>query len=66
MKIPGPTLLIEIESGQTAKDAFRRRLVTVGTALDIPEQRGVIYRGNEDFRVNAVRFTSARTYLMQK
>ena len=64
---PENTLLIEIKSGQTAKDVFCRHLVTVGTALGIPpEQRSVVYRGNEDFRINMAGFTSAHTYLTQE
>lgn len=61
---PEATLLIEIKSGQTAKDVFCRHLVAVGTDLGVPpERRSVVYRGDEDFRTNAAGFISAHTYL---
>lgn len=56
--------LIEIKSGQTARDDFCKNLTPVGDGLGIPpEQRSVVYRGDVDFRGRHASFISARTYL---
>ena len=59
--------LIEIKSGQTAKDVFCKHLVTVGEMLDIPrERRCVVYRGADSFANQVASFVSARRYLTER
>jgi len=60
----GNPQLIEIKSGQTARDDFCKHLVTVGNELGMPaEQRSVVYRGDTDFSNAVASFVSARTFL---
>ncbi|MCH9275357.1 ATP-binding protein [Bifidobacterium amazonense] len=58
--------LIEIKSGQTARDDFCKHLVSVGEELGVPpERRSVVYRGSVDFSNKVASFVSAKTYLLQ-
>lgn len=56
--------LIEIKSGQTARNNFTRHLVTVGELLGVPSgRRLVVYRGGERFASPSAIFEPAAHYL---